>query len=80
MGARSFLYFTFNQRSGYASVREYADPSRADNPTRIYTWLKKESDTMCQHCSDREVALTHHALHFLSRSTPIINGNVRSDL
>lgn len=58
MGVRGFLYFDFSLGSGMAKVREHADTSRDDNPTRIYTWRKELLDVMCQKCSDREVKYT----------------------
>jgi len=64
MGVKGFLYFNFSFEgpdgqllypTGYARVREYGDPLRANNPTFVYSWRKDLQLLMCQPCSDLEV-------------------------
>jgi hypothetical protein len=61
MGVRGLLYFDFTvmgsdgalvHMPGYARVREYADPARLGNRSRVYTWRKDLMALMCQQCSD----------------------------
>jgi hypothetical protein len=61
MGVRGLLYFDFSVKgpngdiihpTGYARVREFANPERKNNPTWVYTWRKDLAAKMCQPCSD----------------------------
>ena len=63
-GVMGLLYFNFSFETadgpiypeGYCRARQYGDPSRADNPTFVYTWRKELANTICQKCSDRMCA------------------------
>jgi hypothetical protein len=61
MGVKGLLYFDFSvldntgarvHMPGYARVREYADPDKVRNRSRVYTWRKDLAALMCQQCSD----------------------------
>ena len=61
MGVKGLLYFDFSVLDiegatvhipGYARVREYSDPDKAGNRSRVYTWRKDLAALMCQQCSD----------------------------
>jgi hypothetical protein len=61
MGVKGLLYFDFSVKDkdgavvhmpGYARVREYADPAKVGNRSRVYTWRKDLAALMCQGCSD----------------------------
>jgi hypothetical protein len=61
MGVRGLLHFDFSVKNmegvtvyipGYARVREYADPAKPGNRSRVYTWRKDYAALMCQTCSD----------------------------
>jgi hypothetical protein len=61
MGVKGLLYFDFSVMDndgalvripGYARVREYTDPEKVGNRSRVYTWRKDLAAMMCQECSD----------------------------
>jgi hypothetical protein len=61
MGVKGLLYFDFSVKDtdgaivylpGYARVREYADPEKIGNRSRVYTWRTDLIKLMCQPCSD----------------------------
>jgi hypothetical protein len=61
MGVKGLLYFDFSVKDmygalvhipGYARVREYTDPEKLGNRSRVYTWRKDLAAQMCQLCSD----------------------------
>lgn len=61
MGVRGFLYFNFSVKgaggeachpTGYALVRQFADPNRVDNRSYVYSWRKDLLSLMCQQCSN----------------------------
>jgi hypothetical protein len=61
MGVKGLLYFDFSVKDmfgalvhvpGYARVREYTDPEKVGNRSRVYTWRKDLAARMCQPCSD----------------------------
>jgi hypothetical protein len=63
MGVRGLLYFDFSvldmdgekvYTPGYARVREYPDPAKPGNRSRVYTWRKDYAALMCQPCSDAQ--------------------------
>ena len=61
MGVRGLLHFDFSvldihgatiHTPGYARVREYPDPAKPGNRTRVWTWRKDLAALLCQVCSD----------------------------
>jgi hypothetical protein len=64
VGVMGLLYFDFAFKlpsgkiiypQGYAQVREYGNPDKPGNKTRVYCWRKDLLSKMCQSCSDRQV-------------------------
>jgi hypothetical protein len=63
VGVKGLIYFNFSVNGkdgkpehpeGYARVREYNDPNRLNNPTRLYTWRPELLKSLCQNCSNIE--------------------------